>query len=111
MIWAVQYNCPVANELPRLTKIFHSKALKYLFLYKKNYGTDFSSSSSIKIAAMHTPTKKTIVPNDRPKLTVVRNISSVQKTEIQAVKKNNEKRWVMPEQPSGYIKTRKHDCL
>jgi hypothetical protein len=77
-------------------------------------GTDFSSSSLLKIAAMHTSTKKAVVPYGRPKLTVVRSLNELSKPnqELKAIEKEKkEKRWLMPEQPSGYIKSRKHDCL
>jgi hypothetical protein len=68
---------------------------------------------------MHTSTKKTLIPYGRPKLTVVRNLSRVNSSredkenqeEDNKERRNDNDRWLMPEQPSGYIKSRKHDCL
>lgn len=66
---------------------------------------------------MHTHTKKPVMPYGRPKLTVVRNIerSKEVKKEIEVKEEGGkakaEKKWLMPEQITGYIKTRKHDCL
>ncbi len=63
-----------------------------------------------------TQTKKNALPYGRPKLAVVRNLVKV--TELPRVeeskileKDSNVKKWMMPEQLGGYIKTRKHDCL
>ena len=63
---------------------------------------------------MHTSTKKPLIPYGRPKLTVVRNLAERMKSSREETtkieKEQAEKRWLMPEQPSGYIKSRKHDC-
>jgi|GEM_PF-1393556 len=68
---------------------------------------------SIKDCRMHTSTKKPLIPYGRPKLTVVRNLARINSSKEEGTKEKEkaEKRWIMPEQPSGYIKSRKHDCL
>lgn len=62
---------------------------------------------------MQTHTKKSIIPYGRPKLTVVRDIekSRPKSEEVVNEKEKEIKKLLMPEQGSGYIKTRKHDCL
>ena len=63
---------------------------------------------------MHTSTKKTVIPYGRPKLTVIRNLSELSKPngEVKTLDKpKDDKKYLMPEQLSGYIKSRKHDCL
>ena len=49
----------------------------------------------------------------KPKLTVVRNLLKQTKSEedekVQV--RQHHKKWTMPDERHGYIKSRKHDCL
>ena len=65
---------------------------------------------------MHTHAKKPVMPYGRPKLTVIRNIErSKDVKEFEGKEEGGKekagKKLLMPEQITGYIKTRKHDCL
>ena len=57
---------------------------------------------------------KALLPYDKPKLTVVRNLSKQTKSEgkeKEQVRIHHHKKWTMPDERHGYIKSRKHDCL
>ena len=63
---------------------------------------------------MHTSTKKTAIPYGRPRLTVIKGINEIPtpNPELKVTDRSKaEKKLLMPEQLSGYIKPRKHDCL
>jgi hypothetical protein len=58
--------------------------------------------------------KKALLPYDKHKLTAVRNLSKQTKSEEEEkeqARKQHHKKWTMPDQRPGYIKSRKHDCL
>lgn len=58
---------------------------------------------------------KAMLPGERPKLTVVHNQAKQTRKEEEKKEKEEQKQqyknWIMPDQASGYIKSKKHDYL